>query len=619
MNKTLRYMLLLMLAALLLGGLLFLVYKTQAIESTVAQEVNGKLHGFEEIDTRLNLNALRSYMGMQQNYDQLTAAVPAFAETKKAFNTLAQPLALPGWDANTQALYDLLDGKSKQVESFKTHHAVLRNALYAVPTLLQDLHAQLDQVSAQLPAGVNTTTMINNLVTLDKLRSDSSRLVSDLLGLVALGRADNKVSAERLLADLQKTATTYPPEIHAALLPLLSNAKAILDKFGLVDGLLHQMENTSSSINQQLHVLEGRVEQAFNQQVAGQNQWRQVLAIYSAGLLLLLGGMGWRLWGSYRSLDQANALLEQRVEARTRDLSGALANLRESQLQLIQSEKMASLGQMVAGIAHEINTPLAYVKSGLEILDSRMDDVDALVGETSGLMTLMTQEEVADDSSHEQALAERFASVQEISSAFVETEAVSEIKGLLGDGLHGIAQISEIVSNLKDFSRLDRARLDEFNVNDGVISTLKIARNIVKHRQIEQHLGDVPLIMCSPSQINQVLLNLINNACQATDEDGGVVTIVTRAAASGVAIEVIDNGKGILPEHLSKIFDPFFTTKKVGEGTGLGLSIVQRIVKEHGGEIKVASTVGVGTCFTVLLPCHYQPNEPAADDQGGLS
>lgn len=313
--------------------------------------------------------------------------------------------------------------------------------------------------------------------------------------------------------------------------------------------------------------------------------------------MLLLAIAGVRLGQSYRALNVANASLEQRVVERTQALSQALDSLKESQLQLVQSEKMASLGQMVAGIAHEINTPLAYVKGGLEILRNRVGDMGALVDETHALMNLMSQ-----SNDNEAALAEQFSTVSELAAAFVETDAMNELGGLLGDGLHGIAQISEIVSNLKDFSRLDRAKVDQFNVNMGLDSTLTIARNVVKHRVLEKRYGAVPMITCSPSQINQVFLNLVTNACQATSGENGTITLTTYSTETGVAVEISDNGQGIPPEVLPKIFDPFFTTKKVGEGTGLGLSIVQRIIKEHGGEIKVKSTVGVGTTFTLLLP-----------------
>jgi len=172
--------------------------------------------------------------------------------------------------------------------------------------------------------------------------------------------------------------------------------------------------------------------------------------------------------------------------------------------------------------------------------------------------------------------------------------------------------MSEIVANLKSFSRLDRSKVARFNLNEGLESTLRLARHDLKHHAVKKTFGDIPLITCAPSQINQVFLNLINNAAQAIESGQGVIQLTTRRHdAEHVAVEVQDNGKGIPPEILPKIFDPFFTTKEVGKGTGLGLSIVYKIVEQHGGSVKVDSKVGVGTRFTVVLP--LTPPQAAAE------
>ena len=168
--------------------------------------------------------------------------------------------------------------------------------------------------------------------------------------------------------------------------------------------------------------------------------------------------------------------------------------------------------------------------------------------------------------------------------------------------------MTEIVSNLKDFSRLDRSKVTSFNLNDGLASTLMLAKHQLKSVAVTRQFGEIPAIICSPSQINQVFLNLVTNAAQAMEGTQGKITLTTRADGDGVLVEVADSGKGIPPEILPKIFDPFFTTKEVGKGTGLGLSISFKIIEQHGGRITVDSVVGTGTTFKVWLPLTPPPD-----------
>ncbi|HMT91970.1 DAHL domain-containing protein [uncultured Thiothrix sp.] len=608
MKPILRRLLGVVLSLGLIAILLALVQKTRSIDTTLLQQVNGQLRELKQVDATWNLDILRSKIGINKNYDQVTTPLQWLQKNQPALMKAANQANESAIKQAADDLKTVINEKISLVDRFKMQNALLKNSLRFLPTAVGQLRDQIVAVTLS-----DTSIGINNTEQISKLEVTASEMLTELL---KYNLAPDEAIKARVAGLLEKLAeapsSTYPEQIQSQVRMIVNHAQTVLKQKESEDQVLASIDQVPITVR--IDQLATQFERSFDLALQEKEQWRMALIAYSAGLLLLLAFAMIAVWRSYRSLDQANAFLEQRVEERTRDLSTALAHLRESQLQLIQSEKMASLGQMVAGIAHEINTPLAYVKGGLEILNARMGDVDTLVTETSRLMNLMTQEPQEDEAKHEQQLADQFATVQELSSAFVETETVGEVKGLLGDGLYGIGQISEIVGNLKDFSRLDRARVAEFNVNEGIASTLKIARNLVKHRRIEQQLGEVPLIRCSPSQINQVLLNLINNACQATTEETGVVTIVTRPTEQGLAIEVRDNGHGISPEHLSKIFDPFFTTKKVGEGTGLGLSIVQRIVNEHGGDIQVDSVLGVGTCFTVNLPREYQ-----AQSENGLN
>jgi two-component system, NtrC family, sensor kinase len=196
--------------------------------------------------------------------------------------------------------------------------------------------------------------------------------------------------------------------------------------------------------------------------------------------------------------------------------------------------------------------------------------------------------------------------------------AIEEIQDLTRDSIAGLNDLTEMAQSLKDFSRLDRAPIATFDVNGGIDKTLVIAKNVVKHKAtVVKHYGQLPEIECSPSQINQVFLNIITNAAQSIESEG-TITITTRLYDSNnVAICIQDTGCGIPEENLSKIRDPFFTTKEVGTGTGLGLSIVDEIVRSHYGELIVESQVGQGSAFTVVLPIKRPAGATHAPEQTG--
>ena len=195
------------------------------------------------------------------------------------------------------------------------------------------------------------------------------------------------------------------------------------------------------------------------------------------------------------------------------------------------------------------------------------------------------------------------ALVAELGGAGGSPQALGELDKLVKDGLFGIGQISEIVTNLKNFSRLDRSKVADFDLHEGIESSIRIGQAQLKGRTLRREFGKIPHVTCSPSQINQVILNLLVNAAQATRDGEGVISVRTALRdANHVAVEVADNGHGIPAEVLPKIFDPFFTTKGVGKGTGLGLSICYKIVEGHGGRLEVQTKPGVGTRFTMVLP-----------------
>jgi two-component system NtrC family sensor kinase len=360
-----------------------------------------------------------------------------------------------------------------------------------------------------------------------------------------------------------------------------------------------------ASTGPRLDLLARAIDRAYDDASTQAELFRVGLLYYSGFLLAVLAFLVWNLEQRRRLIDRINAellvaneTLEARVAERTQELSEALAKLKESEAMLIQSEKMSSLGQMVAGIAHEVNTPLAYVKSSLEAVRKTIPQSARLADDTGRLITMLTAEQV-----DEAALASQFAQVRALLEELRAKAAFEELERLIKDGLFGIGQISEVIGNLKDFSRLDRSKIADFNLHEGIDSAIRIAGQQLQNRVVKKEYGSIPAVTCSPSQINQVILNLLSNAAQATADGTGTITVRTApVGATHVAVEVADNGSGISPDVLPKIFDPFFTTKAVGKGTGLGLSICYKIAQNHGGKLEVQSKKGAGTRFRLLLP-----------------
>ena len=296
--------------------------------------------------------------------------------------------------------------------------------------------------------------------------------------------------------------------------------------------------------------------------------------------------------------------MELQMRAHTDELDQAYSQLKSSQTALVQSEKMASLGQMVAGIAHEINTPLGYVQNNVAMGHELFTQVQAMIACYQALVDNLLNEQAT-----EEQVAAQMQQVAAMRADVNTHEMLGEMQGLMVDSIYGLGQISELVLNLKNFSRMDAAVMDTVNLHDCIERALNIGRNVLKHKvEVVKELGELPSISCAPSQLNQVFLNLFTNAAHAI-EGNGRLTIRTWFEHDAVHISVADTGKGISAEHLSRIFDPFFTTKPVGEGTGLGLAITYQIIQQHGGDISVTSSVGEGSCFLISLPVTPAPKQ----------
>ena len=269
------------------------------------------------------------------------------------------------------------------------------------------------------------------------------------------------------------------------------------------------------------------------------------------------------------------------------------AKLSATQDKLVQSEKLASIGQLAAGVAHEINNPIGYIFSNFGTLEKYLDD----------LFTMLSAYEAAETMLKGTAEGLRLSELRQR----IELDYLKEdIPNLMRESREGITRVRKIVSDLKDFSRVGASQEWVWaNLHKGIDSTLNIVNNELKYKaDLVREYGDLPEVECLPSEINQVVLNLLVNAAQAMDKERGTITVRTGhdEAAGLVWIEVEDNGSGIPRENLGRVFDPFFTTKPVGKGTGLGLSLSYGIVQKHNGHIEVRSEPGIGTCFHIALP-----------------
>ncbi|MBK9177405.1 MAG: sensor histidine kinase [Flavobacteriales bacterium] len=295
-----------------------------------------------------------------------------------------------------------------------------------------------------------------------------------------------------------------------------------------------------------------------------------------------------------RLIREQNVILEQKVQERTAALQESNDNLKRTQAQLVNSEKMASLGQLTAGIAHEINNPINFISSNIAPLRRNVGDV---------VEVIKAYRAVDADAASPDLLA-----VREKERRMGLDETINELDEIIGSVAEGATRTAEIVRGLRNFSRLDEDDLKLSDLNEGLRSTLTVLSPQYRDKvELRMELGELPKVECFPGKVNQVFMNILNNAAQATlaraDGRPRHVTVTTRHADDGrVHVVISDTGVGMGDDVKARIFDPFFTTKPVGEGTGLGLAIVYGIINDHGGEIQVESEPGMGSAFTIVLP-----------------
>lgn len=364
---------------------------------------------------------------------------------------------------------------------------------------------------------------------------------------------------------------------------LIKNDRYI-QKYGVKSALCMRIVSQEDLIGV-LYLENQSIKRAFNEEIL------RILDLLSPQLTTMLENI--EIFGQ---LELLNRNLEQKVKERTRELSSqkrvaeeALQNLKVTQNQLVQSERMASLGNLTAGIAHELNNPLNFIRGNVKPLKRDISEI---------LVLLEKYETVI----KEKDLVNQFGEIENLRKELDLDFLVGEITSLL-DGIgEGAFRSGEIVKGLRSFSRMDDDKMVIANVHDGIDSTLVLLKNRTKDR-ITIHLayGDIPEIQCSPTKLNQVFMNIISNAIEAIEEKGDIF-IETSMNESYILINIRDTGTGMSEEIKARVFEPFYTTKDVGEGMGLGLSISYGIIKHHNGRIDVRSEAGKGSEFIITLP-----------------
>ncbi|MBU0673026.1 MAG: GHKL domain-containing protein [Proteobacteria bacterium] len=291
-------------------------------------------------------------------------------------------------------------------------------------------------------------------------------------------------------------------------------------------------------------------------------------------------------------------------------LQEAYEQLKASQSQLLQQEKMASIGQLAAGVAHEINNPMGFISSNFTTLKKYCDRLEEFI---------QAQDHLTKGLGATAEITELDTLRKNLKIDYI----MEDLRDLIAESQEGAERVKNIVMGLKNFSRVDQAELQQANLNECLESTLNVVWNELKYKAtVVKEFGELPVTLCHPQQLNQVFVNLLVNAAQAIEKQG-VITVKTQCHDGMIEISVSDTGRGIQARHLNRLFEPFFTTKEVGKGTGLGLSITYDIVKKHGGDIVVDTELGKGSTFTVRLPVKDQPDlqaktegEPEAEPNG---
>ncbi len=583
MQRTAKFIGLILSFLVLLAVLLIMYFYTNSLNTEKERQQLNELQLLVLQNNRWDSLVLRAASGLSDTYDEL-------AEIEKEIERQVENISA-FWQSDThfKALQATIDERLSASARFKAANSALMNSKRYLPTLHHEVRQQV-------------------------LSQAALTYVDELMGFLfyypAGDIAEQQETFTERLSKLESLLPQETREASAVIRTFIGHARLLFNNQLFVYEQLEQFNR--ANIDEAVDLLTVNLDARITEKSTEKARMDLYLLVYSFALLAAGLYFGVKLFLTYRQLNRANDALsqlnlslEEKVSERTIELNQTLRELKESQVFLVQAEKMSSLGQLVAGIAHEINTPLAYVKSALETIEIHLclSEFPQFIKNMEAFIKGYNNKE-ARSAEDIKVLQGHFRSAQKVVEEMGGEIAVivEEIQDLIKDGIYGADQISELIVNLRNFSRLDRSRVAKYSLTQAINSALLLLKNEIKDKQIIKNIAQDFEIECMPSQINQVLLNIFSNANQAIS-DGGVINIrLYQYDEDFVAIDIQDNGHGISSQHLSRIFDPFFTTKEIGKGTGLGLSICYKIIQEHGGDILVQSQENQGTVFSILFP-----------------
>lgn len=510
-------------------------------------------------ESEWSIDLLKLELGIADNYDDVSNGANDLQVRLQALDDLLQadpslePLR-PGFAAYGDAVRQ----KIWLSEQIKASYAMLRNSASVLPSGVAAFFDDPEAFATDPSGAARPSELLAQAVV-----AMTSFVITPTEALAA--------TVSDALARLRDTAALSSAELADTAGRLAAQTEVVVRERQRGNDLMIQV--TAVPVDQASGALQAEIHGLELAQASSRTSLRNVVIALTVLLAIAVSSLILTLRRRYVQLDQDNHMLQQKNE--------------DVQDQLLQSAKLSAIGQMVAGITHEINTPLSYVRSVFELIRERALSESMLQALASGSPASGGSQEDEEEEAHLRQ---------------------EELVMLLDDGIHGIDEIATLVRTMKNFSRFDRGHAESFSVEDGLESALLIARSTLKYAaDVDRDFDNVPPIYAAPSQLRQVFLNLLNNAVQAIESTGrrGKIIVRTRlTAAETIKIEIQDDGPGIPDDVLPRIFDPFFSTKPVGEGTGMGLSICYRIIENHGGTITVATRSGVGTSFTITLPRH---------------